>query len=1848
MRRIILLTTVFIFCAPFINLNAQILSSKTGPQILSPEIKLSELPVYDSLRLFVKLKESINTDIRYSDATGFTDPLGEDLLKKMVRIYHITSIKKSFARLTSHGLNLIYIFQTDGSHNIIELKNELDRLSEVDFAEQIPLYYPMLIPNDFNVLQTPCMYKINADLAWDITQGSSNIRIAVVDDAVRITHEDLIANCWINPLEIAGNGIDDDNNGYIDDVNGFDVSDNDNNPNPPAWCTNTFFSHGTHVAGIAAASTNNGIGITGVGFNCTYVPVKTKPDLSTGSVLPDAYLGLEYAIISGADIINMSWGGFGYSNTYQLLCTAAHDTGIVMVAAAGNTGTEDSIFPACYEHVISVGSTNLNDVASFFSSYGHCIDVMAPGVDIYSTKAGSDNSYGYFSGTSMASPMVSGICGLMLANNPAMTPDEVEQCLKSSCANINLQNPFKVGLLGSGRVDALGAVTCVEAPPHPYIPGGNCGSSIFVCVGNTITFNGSSLGLAATSWYWQFPGGTPATSTDPNPTVTYNIPGYFDVIVVACNSFGCDTVVYNNFVYAGYPSATLSASNTGTVCAGSAAYIIVDFFGFPPFSFSYTDGIISDTISGISNSEYWLPVFPTVSTTYLITSMTDALCDGSVSGIVTLNPVDCGPCSNTDFEFGNFSTWLGELGQCCGMGSFSSGIQSGRMAIMSGNGTDPYSNGDIHVVSPFGGSYSLRLGNYFVGGEAEIMEKKFIVTPENASFTYEFAVVLEDPLGHSQEKKPKFEIRLMDQNDVLLPDSCAYYQVTAGPETDNWFHNNLVRYQPWTQVTVDLSPYIGQEIKVQFKTEDCGLLGHFGYAYLDARCGPNAIEIINFCSSDDTVTLSAPQGYVSYIWVPSGDTTQSTVIIGPQDGDTVSVTMRNIIGCASTISHIFHVMPAPVPLISADTTICAQDSALIWATGAGLGGSYHWYSDPPGFTSTDDTNWVSPLVTTTYYVELVNSNGCPADTVPSCTVNVNSNLAFTLSGDQIICKGDTVMLFLSAVCDSLHWYSWPPAFVSDSDTVFISPSTDMTYILAAYSGQCDYRDSTKISIYDYLFDNPITQIPICSGTNIVDLSAPANFYDYEWLETGDTTESITILNPVAYSIYSVAMISPYGCPDTLRFILDMTPDPDADAGIDTIVCKGFAVQLVASGSASPNGTYSWTSIPPGFIANTSAIVVSPQITTDYVVEVSNGPGCPSPVSFDTVRVVVTPSPEFELGDDLLICKGDSITLTKSFPGGFDFWESDPAGFLSNDTTVVLKPEEDIRYYLTINTSNCTYSDYINVLVFSSDDPNDSLTFEFCPNDTVLSIEAVQGYEHYYWTHTGDTARQIEIHGNLSDSVFYVLMYDSIMPCKDSCIVYIKKIITTYLPVITASDTILCAGDTLMLSVPNGSGVTYYWYSEPYGFADSISNYVQVVPADTMQYFCQSSEHTCRKLDSVQVIVYPVPQFALPHDTIFCLGDSLIINLTSVDTSFLWGSDPSGFSSNSDSVILNPDITTNYFLTVSNDFCSSTDSIMITVGEGSVLPDTLRYYYCAGDSFVEIQAPDGYETYYWPLFNDSSFQVNLATDVGSLVTYVVIKDSSNPCHDTCIVSIEERILQYNPYIIANDTVICSGEILSLSMPQGENIDYYWYSDPPGLSDSGIIVSLKPEQSAFYYCVSSEWGCTKIDSIYIPVFDIPQFDLPDQISICLGDSILINPEVVATAYLWSDGDTLVPRYLNNIGQFSLTIYNHRCEWSDYINIDIKSDSLLKIPNVFTPNDDQINDKFEVVVAYPEVYYLKVFNRWGEILFETSDWENQWDGKYKNEPVSEGVYFYTCRYKSSCNGQLMEKEGFVHILR
>ena len=454
------------------------------------EILNSDNALYMSNVVVVKLKvkPSANSD---------RSILLSDNVKRAFNEFKLNS-SRSFLRNNNSGTSLdrVIIVKYDSNQDPHFVAKQLSLLKEVEWAEP-KFVYPVVdfTPNDPSYSSQYSLPLIKAPAAWNIIQGDTTVIIGIVDTGVDWPHPDLSANVWRNWGETPGNGIDDDHNGYIDDVRGWDFGglsgtpDNDPMEDRP--------DHGTNVAGIASAVTNNGVGVASIGFNCKIMAVKTSQDnvrASNGQALISfGFEGIVYAADNHAKVINCSWGGAGYSLLGQETINYALSKGALVVCAAGNDNSAGVFYPADYDGVLSVAATGSTDLKASYSNYGKGIGVCAPGTSIYSTW--QPDTYATLTGTSMASPLTAGVAALVTAKFPLYTPEQVREQVRVNCDDISSKNPGFMNLLGHGRINAFNSVSNINSESVRAIqvafsdeaPGGN--NNGILEPGETITVN---------------------------------------------------------------------------------------------------------------------------------------------------------------------------------------------------------------------------------------------------------------------------------------------------------------------------------------------------------------------------------------------------------------------------------------------------------------------------------------------------------------------------------------------------------------------------------------------------------------------------------------------------------------------------------------------------------------------------------------------------------------------------------------------------------------------------------------------------------------------------------------------------------------------------------------------------------------------------------------------------------------------------------------------------------------------------------------------------------------------------------------------------------------------------------------------------------------------------------------------------------------------------------------------------------------------------------------------------------------------------------------------------------------
>lgn len=533
-------------------------------------------PRYRPGVLIVKLKPEVAAGVGRTKGATVTGVPSVDALNSQFKATAfrrtVPSAEKPPLGFDRHGLTDYYTVELPPGTDIEAAMAEYAADPNIEVAE--PDYImPMdaTTPNDPLYSQQWTHYQstdrdIDTPEAWDLETGDSTILVGITDSGVLYDHEDLLASIWVNPAEdLDGdgvvwdsddiNGVDDDGNGFIDDLVGWDFYPGgascwpgedcdgpDNNPRD-------FTGHGTHVGGIVAATTDNGIGVAGVaggmrsqgrpGVKLMAIRVGWLADDGLGYVVMSACAsGFDYAVANGASVLNASWGTSG--TLIQTAAQDALDAGLVITKSAGNDNNEAIDALAAVPGVIVVAALNNVNKKASFSSYGTWVDISAPGDDILNTYGGLGiPDYASLNGTSMAAPTVAGVAALLKSHHHWFTNNEIDTLLLNYTDDVYADNPSYIGKLGTGRVNAYNCLSILTTA-------GFDADSVFGHAPWTVNFTDASPNAPSGPFLYEFGDGSEATTADASHT--YTEPGIFSVSFTASGPSGPHTRTDPNLI----------------------------------------------------------------------------------------------------------------------------------------------------------------------------------------------------------------------------------------------------------------------------------------------------------------------------------------------------------------------------------------------------------------------------------------------------------------------------------------------------------------------------------------------------------------------------------------------------------------------------------------------------------------------------------------------------------------------------------------------------------------------------------------------------------------------------------------------------------------------------------------------------------------------------------------------------------------------------------------------------------------------------------------------------------------------------------------------------------------------------------------------------------------------------------------------------------------------------------------------------------------------------------------------------------------------------------------------------
>lgn len=1002
------------------------------------------------------------------------------------------------------------------------------------------------------------------------------------------------------------------------------------------------------------------------------------------------------------------------------------------------------------------------------------------------------------------------------------------------------------------------------------------------------------------------------------------------------------------------------------------------------------------------------------------------------------------------------------------------------------------------------------------------------------------------------------------------------------------------------------------------------------------------------CSGNST-TITATAGFSSYIWSPGGATTQ-IITVSPTSTTTYYVTATDAGGCTTSNSVSVTVnSPAAEAGVSPGTITCTTTSFQLNGSG---GGSYSWTTSDGNIASGATTATPTINAGGTYILTIDLGGGCTASDNVVVAQNTTPPTADAgISPGIITCATTSLQLTASGG----GTYSWSASgggnITAGANTATPTIDAAGTYTVTVTGANgCTATDNITISSSTNPPDaNAVGGGPLtCTLTSINILATGGGTYSWSAsgggnITAGANTSTPTINAPGTYTVTVTSATN--GCTDTDDVIIsqDVTL-PSANAGNDQSVCPSQSAILVATGG----GSYSWSTGD-----NNDSTTVTPSSTSTYTVTVTSATnGC---TASDDVVVSVGSSITADAGADTTICAGQSVILTAS--GGSNYaWSSG-----DNTASTSISPSSTTTYTVTVSSGSCSGIDSVIVTVNplpSADAGNDQA---LCSGDSILLIATGGGT--YLWDNS--SANDSIMITPSSTTTYSVTVTNNGCSASDDITITVNLIPSAD----AGPDTTICSSQSVTLTASGGS--SYSWSN-----GDNTASTV-VVPLNDSTFYVTVTNNGCSAMDSVSVIVNPIPTADAGTGQTICNGDATLL-IASGGGTYLWSN-----SSTNDSISVSPLSTSTFTVTVTNNGCSASDNVTVTVNP---LPDANAgnaQTICEGQ--IASLTASGGGTYLW---NNSMTTATINISPSTSTTYTVTV-TSNGCtaEDSVAVTV-------NPNPVADagtDQSICGGESATIIASGGGT--YLWSN-----SETTATINVSPASTTTFTVTVTFNGCTDTDNITITLYPAATADAGFDQGICYGQTVYINASG-GGSYLWNTGDTTstideTPAFS---ATYSVTVTNsYGCSATDDVNITVYAiptvaltsdpanysyigqivtftatpegytvynfyvDNILvqsgpsniyqnntltngqvvsvtagnngcssdidsmnanvkPIPNAFTPDGNGKNDIFVPGLD------LTIINRWDQVLYEGFD---GWDGKVDDKYASPGTYYYIIR--------------------
>ncbi|OFY17810.1 MAG: hypothetical protein A2X02_00585 [Bacteroidetes bacterium GWF2_29_10] len=845
----------------------------------------------------------------------------------------------------------------------------------------------------------------------------------------------------------------------------------------------------------------------------------------------------------------------------------------------------------------------------------------------------------------------------------------------------------------------------------------------------------------------------------------------------------------------------------------------------------------------------------------------------------------------------------------------------------------------------------------------------------------------------------------------------------------------------------------------------------------------NPIPVVNagtdftICNGDQ-ITLKVANTYDTYSW--SNNVYTSDNIISPIISTTYEVTISKD-GCTNSDDVVVKVNNLPALTINIDDdTICVGQTSNIEVLTAG-GSTFNWSTSESVAKIT-----VNPITTTTYYVTVLNAEGCSI--LDSAVIYVNNLPIVSAGADLAICIGDSITINVGGA----KTYNWLPTESLDNNLIaspMAKPTINTTYTVTGTDDNgCTATDEVIVTVNAYPIMTLTNDTGMCRGDSIVLTATGGDSYFWS---NGKTTPSITVKDN--FSIIYAVTVSLNNCKVSDNVLVSVFDLPTANAGKDTSLCYGQNIQLLPDG-AGIGGSYTWSTSYGLTDSTTQYPFASPSVTVTYTLTTTNQYGCSDT---DEIVVTVNPLPVADLGADYSICKGSDAVLVVT--GGTSFLWEDAS---TNDTLVIVSPLATNTYKVTVKDNN-TCSDTDEIIVYVNDIPvaNAGGDRTICLG-TTIDLEAIGGTT-YFWS-SGQNTAKITVTPDTS-IIYEVIVYKDGCSASDDVVV---MVIDPSVNSMVSPDVAICIGDSTTLLAAGGDN--YLWSD------GSTNSYLTVKPLVTTTYNVTISLFGCSVVKAVTVTVNPLPLAFAGNDITVCKNSTVNLDADG-GVSYKW--------SNSVNTEVNPitaSIDETYYVTVTDvNGCVAVDDINITVNE---LPDLYvgaDDAICIGDSIQLIaQSLHNIVTYQWDVANLGLTDYTVANPYAKPVIntqYLLSVTDDNGCTATDDIQI---IVNNLPIInTSGDKTICFNDSVMISGFNANAVNYVW-TPQAGLSADNIENPMaSPAVSTTYkIAITDIKGCVNIDSLVVNVNALPVVNAGNDTAFCLWQKVQLNATGGLT-YQWS---------------------------------------------------------------------------------------------------------------------------------